>query len=290
MSDQNPITAQPQPPFPEQEQEPMGLESEMDPKPDYGEQTYRGFGRLDGKVALITGGDSGIGRAVALAYAREGADVLISYFDEHSDAEETVRVVEAAGRRAVAVPGDIGEESLCQQLVGRAVDELGGLDILVANAAYQQSHDSVTEIPSDEFERIYRTNVFATFYLIKAAVPVMKPGSSIIITTSIQAANPSPQLLHYASTKAALVAMTKALGQELAPQGIRVNSVAPGPVWTPLIAMSFPADSNAHFGENSPMQRPAMPAELAPAYVFLASDESRYMAGAVVPVTGGEPF
>ncbi len=289
MSDQNPLEQGPQPPFAEQTQEPVGRESEMDPQPDYGEQSYVGTGKLDGKAAIITGGDSGIGRAVAIAFAREGADVLVSYLDEDSDAAETARAVSESGRRCVTVAGDIGDESHCRQLVQRCLDEFGRLDVVVNNAAYQQTHDSITEIPGDEVERVFRTNIIAMFHLCKAAVPHLKPGSAIINTSSVQAFEPSPTLLHYAATKAAIVNFTKGLGQELMPKGIRVNSVAPGPVWTPLIPISMPADTVSEFGQDSPAQRPAQPAELAPAYVFLASDESRYVASAVLPVTGGSP-
>jgi NAD(P)-dependent dehydrogenase (short-subunit alcohol dehydrogenase family) len=284
-SDETP--AEPKPPFPEQEQEPVGLESEMEPRPDYGEQSYRGFGRLEGKVALVTGGDSGIGRAVCLAFAREGADVAVSYLDEHSDAEETVRVVEGSGRRAIAIPGDIGDEAHCRRVVGRTVDELGRLDVLVNNAAYQMQRSGIEQLPSEEVERVFRTNILAMFWLCKAAVPHMGPGSAIVNTTSIQAYQPSPALIDYATTKGAIATFTKALAGELVGRGIRVNAVAPGPVWTPLIAMSFPGESVASFGEDNPMGRPAQPVELAPAYVFLASDESRFVAGEVIGVTGG---
>ena len=286
-TDVDPREAGPQPPFPEQEQEPVGLEQDLDPPPDYGEETYRGFGRLEGKVALITGGDSGIGRAVALAYAREGADVAISYLDEHPDADETVRVVEASGRRALSVPGDIGDEEHSKALVERTVRELGRLDVLVNNAAYQMKREGIEDLPSDEIEHVFRTNIFAMFWLCKAAVPHMQPGSTIINTTSIQAFEPSPELLHYATTKGAIVTFTKGLAKELVERGIRVNGVAPGPVWTPLIAMSFPAEDVAQFGEGNPLGRAAQPAELAPTYVFLASDESRFVVGQVIGVTGG---
>ena len=283
----DPREAGPKPPFPEQEQEPVGLERDMDPKPDYGEESYRGFGRLEGKVALVTGGDSGIGRAVALAYAREGADVAISYLDEHPDAEETVRVVQASGRRALALPGDIGDEAHCREIVRRTVDELGGLDVLVNNAAYQMKREGIEDLPADEVERIFRTNVLAMFWLSKAAVQHLKPGSAIVNTASIQAFDPSPELLHYATTKGAIVTFTKGLAKGLVERGIRVNAVAPGPVWTPLIAMSFPGSTVAEFGKDNPLGRPAQPAELAPAYVFLASDESRFVVGEVIGVTGG---
>ena len=284
----DPRTAGPQPPYPEQEQDAPGTEAAMTPRADHGEESYRGFGRLENRVALITGGDSGIGRAVAIAFAREGADVLVSYLDEHEDAEETVRQVEESGRRAIAVPGDIGDEAHCRRLVERAVTELGGLDCLVNNAAYQQTHDSIEEHPSEEIEHIFRTNILAMFWLCKAAVPHMKPGSTIINTSSVQAYQPNPMLLPYSTTKGAIVTFTKGLAQELTPKGIRVNSVAPGPVWTPLIPMSMPPEQTAQFGADTPTQRAAQPAELAPPYVFLASDESRYVSGEILAVTGGE--
>ncbi len=275
------------PPYPEQQQDPPGLESEMRPRPDYGEDSYRGTGKLEGKVALVTGGDSGIGRAVALAYAREGADVLVSYLDEDEDAAETVRVVEESGRRGLATAGDIGEPEHCRRLVEQAIGELGRLDVLVNNATTQMSHERVEEIPPEEVERVFRTNVFSMFWLVQAAVPHMEPGSAIINTTSIQAYDPSPELLHYAATKGAIATFTKGLAQELVERGIRVNAVAPGPVWTPLIAMSFPPEVVAKFGESNPLGRPAQPAELAPAYVFLASDDARFVVGEVLGVTGG---
>ncbi len=288
--EQSPQDAGPKPEFPEQEQDAPGLEQEMDPKPDYGEHSYRGSGRLEGKAAIITGGDSGIGRAVALAFAREGADVLISYLNEEPDAQETVRVVEASGRRAIAVPGDIGDEAHCQSIVRRAVDEFGRLDCLINNAAFQMSHESITEIPADEIDRTFRTNIIAMFHLTKAAIPHLQPGSTIINTASVQAYTPSPNLLAYASTKGAIVTFSKGLAQELVQKGIRVNVVAPGPVWTPLIAMSMPGETVAEFGASNPLERPAQPLELAPAYVFLASDESRFVVGAVIGVHGGQPM
>jgi NAD(P)-dependent dehydrogenase (short-subunit alcohol dehydrogenase family) len=284
----DPREAGPKPPFPKQEQEPVGLESEMEPRPDYGYETYEGHGRLDGRAAIVTGGDSGIGRAVALAFAREGADVLVSYLDEHSDAEETVRVVEEAGRRGVAVAGDIGDPAHCKALIDRALGDFGRLDILVNNAAYQMEYDSITDIPPEEIELVFKTNVLSQFYLCQAAIPHMKPGASIINTTSVQAFNPSPSLLHYATTKGAIVTFTQGLAGELTKKGIRVNAVAPGPVWTPLIAMSFDAESVSTFGEQADLGRPAQPAELAPIYVFLASDESRYVSGEILAVTGGQ--
>lgn len=278
------------PPFPEQQQQPPGLEAQMQPKPDYGEDSYRGSGKLAGKAALITGGDSGIGRAVALAFAREGADVLISYLNEDPDAEETCRVVREAGRKAVAVPGDISQEQHCKRLVERAVKEFGKLDILVNNAATQMTHQSIQEITSEEWDYTFRTNIYAMFYLCKAALPKMAEGGAIINTASIQAYQPSANLLHYATTKGAIVTFTKALAEQAIEQGVRVNCVAPGPVWTPLITSTMPPEQHTQFGKQSPMQRPAQPAELAPAFVFLASADSTYIAGEVIGVTGGKPL
>jgi NAD(P)-dependent dehydrogenase (short-subunit alcohol dehydrogenase family) len=285
----DPRPREPQPPFAAQPQEPPGTEAQMAPQADHGEHSYRGFGRLKDRVALITGADSGIGRAVAIAYAREGADVLISYLDEHEDAEETARWVRDAGRRAVTVAGDIGDRDHCTALVRRAVDELGRLDVLVNNAAFQMTHDAITRHPPDEIERIFRTNVLAMFWLCQAAVPHLRPGAAIVNTASIQAYRPSPALLPYATTKGAIVAFTKGLAQELTAGGVRVNAVAPGPVWTPLIPMSMPEEDVREFGADTPLGRPAQPAEVAPPYVFLASDESRYVSGEILAVTGGEP-
>jgi NAD(P)-dependent dehydrogenase (short-subunit alcohol dehydrogenase family) len=287
---QDPKELESKPPFPKQEQEPVGLESEMQPRPDYGEESYRGSGKLQGKAAIITGGDSGIGRAVALAFAREGADVLISYLDEHSDAQETVRIVEKEGRRCIAAAGDIGDEAHCQQLVQRAVQEFGKLDILVNNAAYQEVIDSIQEVSEEMLVRTYRTNIFAMFFLCKAALSHMQPGSTIINTTSIQAYQPSPTLLPYSSTKGAILTFTKGLSDEAIKQGIRVNAVAPGPVWTPLIPSSFSGEQVSEFGKNTPMGRPGQPAELAPVYVFLASQDSSYITGECIGVTGGKPL
>jgi NAD(P)-dependent dehydrogenase (short-subunit alcohol dehydrogenase family) len=287
---QDPTTAQPRPPFPEQEQEPPGREAGMQPLADHGEDSYVGHGRLEGKVALITGGDSGIGRAVAIAFAREGADLLCSYWQEDDDAAETRRLVEEAGRRCLTVPGDIGDREHSRALVERAVGELGRLDVLVNNAAFQMAYESFLEIPPDELEFVFRTNVLAMFHLCQAAVPEMQPGSTIINTTSIQAAQPSPELLHYAATKGAISTFTKGLAQELAERGIRVNAVAPGPIWTPLVTMSFPAEKNAQFGADTPLGRPGQPGELAPLYVFLATDDSRYISGEVIGATGGKPL
>jgi NAD(P)-dependent dehydrogenase (short-subunit alcohol dehydrogenase family) len=290
MSPEHPTDAQPTPPFPEQVQEPPGREDAMRPRADHGEETYVGTGRLRDRVALITGADSGIGRAVAIAYAREGADVLCSYLDEDDDAAETRRLVEDAGRRCIPVPGDVGDREHARALVERAVSELGRLDVLVNNAAFQMSHESFLDIPPEELEFVFRTNVLAMFHLCQAAVPRMPAGSAIINTTSIQAAQPSPELLHYAATKGAVSTFTKGLAQEVAERGIRVNGVAPGPIWTPLVVMSFPAEKNAQFGGDTPLGRPGQPAELAPLYVFLATEDSRYISGEVVGVTGGKPL
>lgn len=286
---QNPLDAEPKPPYPEQPQEPPGLESEMTPAPDFGEDSYKGYNRLQNKAAIITGGDSGIGRAVALAFAREGADVLIAYLPaEERDAQETKRVVESAGRKCITVAGDIGEEAHCREIINRAVSEFGKLNILVNNAAFQRTHDSIEEISSEEFHRTYKTNVFAMFYLCKAAVPHLKPGSVIINTCSIQALQPSPNLLAYASTKAAIVNFTKGLSSQLIEKGIRVNSVAPGPVWTPLIVSTMDPEQTKKFGADTGLKRAAQPIELAPAFVFLASDEASYVTGEVIGVTGGQ--
>ena len=280
----------PKPPFPEQRQDRPELDSAMDPPPDYGAETYVGHERLAGRVAIVTGGDSGIGRAVALAYAREGADVVIAYYEADEDADEIKGVVEGEGRRALAIKGDIGREEHCFALVERTVQEFGRLDVLVNNAAYQMSYERVEDIPGDEIERVFRTNVISMFHLVKAALPHMEAGASIINTTSIQAAQPTPDLLHYAATKGAIATFTKGLAQELGERGIRVNAVAPGPVWTPLIPMSFPPEKVANFGADVPLGRPAQPAELAPLYVFLASDEASYISGEIVGVTGGKPL
>jgi len=290
MTPRDPKHAEPTPPFPEQEQEPPGREAEMQPLADHGEESYVGHDKLKDRVALITGGDSGIGRAVAIAFAREGADVLCSYWNEDDDAAETKRLVEDAGRRCITVAGDIGDRDHCRALVERTVADLGRLDVLVNNAAFQMSYQSFLEIPPDELEFVFRTNMLAMFHLCQAAVPRMEPGSTIINTTSIQAAQPSPQLLHYAATKGAISTFTKGLAQEVAERGIRVNAVAPGPIWTPLVVMSFPAEKNAQFGADTPLGRPGQPAELAPLYVFLATDDSRYVSGEVIGATGGKPL
>jgi NAD(P)-dependent dehydrogenase (short-subunit alcohol dehydrogenase family) len=280
----------PKPPFPDQPQPMPGLTAKMDPVPDHGEDSYEGSGRLAGKKAIITGGDSGIGRAVALAFAREGADVLVSYLNEDEDARETQRLVESAGRTCVLMPGDISEPAHCRAIVDRAVSELGGLDVLVNNAAHQATFSDVEDISDEEWDITFRTNIHAMFYLSKAAVPHMKEGGSIINTTSVNADTPSPQLLAYATTKGAIQNFTGGLAQLLAEKGIRVNCVAPGPVWTPLIPSTMPAEKVTSFGEQVPMKRPGQPAELAPAYVMLASDEASYISGATIAVTGGKPI
>ncbi len=281
-------TRHPTRPYPEQQQQPPGQTAEMKPVPDHGEKSYKGAGKLIDKVALITGADSGIGKAVAIAFAREGADIVISYLNEDGDARDTAKWVEEAGRKALVIPGDIKSEEHCRDLVQRAVDELGGIDILVNNAAFQRTYGDITDISADEWDETFRTNVHAPFFLSKAASPHMKPGSSIINTTSIQSRQPSPQLLAYASTKGAISNFTAGLAEMLAEKGIRVNAVAPGPIWTPLIPSTMPAEKAAKFGENTLIGRAGQPAELAGAYVLLASDLGSYMTGAVVPVTGGE--
>ncbi len=285
---QNPLERGPKPPFPEQSQQPTGSDALMRPRPDYGEQTYKGSGKLTGRAAVITGADSGIGRAVALAFAREGADVLFAYLEQDADAQETTRMTQSSGRKVLAMKGDVSDEAFCQRLIERAMQEFGRLDILVNNAAYQQTHQSITEMPSAEIERIFRTNVLALFWLCKAAVPHLQPGAAIINTASIEAYEPKPPLLHYAASKGAVVTFTKGLALELTPKGVRVNAVAPGPVWTLLIPMSMSPEEVKSFGKNDPMQRPAQPAELAPAYVFLASDDASYISGEILGVTGGK--
>ncbi|HET9447390.1 MAG TPA: glucose 1-dehydrogenase [Steroidobacteraceae bacterium] len=284
----DPRKAEPQPPFPQQQQQAPGSEAELQPQADHGERTYQGHGRLAGKVALITGGDSGIGRAVALAYAREGADVMISYLDEHEDAQATVKLIEEAGRKAEALAGDVQDEEHCRGLVQRAVERFGKLDILVNNAAFQEAADTLEEIPSEVFDRTFRTNVYAMFYLCKAAMPHMQPGASIINTASIQAYDPSESLPPYAATKGAIINFTKSLAKQAMKRGIRVNAVAPGATWTPLIPQTgFPDEKVQQFGKDSVFGRPAQPAELAPVYVLLASDEASYITGEVYGVTGG---
>ncbi|GAA5107254.1 SDR family oxidoreductase [Alloalcanivorax gelatiniphagus] len=269
----------------------QSVTGEMGEKPDHGEDTYVGHDRLKDQVALITGGDSGIGRAVALAFAREGADVVIAYLDgEDEDARETGRLVEDAGRRAVLVPTDLVEDEACQALVDKAVEELGRIDVLVNNAAYQMAQPGgIADITTEQFDRVMRTNVYAMFWLCKMALPHMKAGASIINTSSVQSSSPSPELLDYASTKAAIVNFTRGLAQSVAEKGIRVNSVAPGPIWTPLIPATMHPEKIATFGEDTPLGRAGQPAEVATAFVFLASAESSYITGEVIAVTGGKP-
>ncbi|SDO69925.1 SDR family oxidoreductase [Lentzea jiangxiensis] len=273
-----------------QEQAHPGTGRQMGPEPDHGEKTYRGSGRLTDTKAVITGGDSGIGRATAIAFAREGADVLLSYLEEEQeDAERTAELVRDAGRQAVLAPGDLRSEDACRDLVERAREEFGRIDVLVSNAAYQMAQsDGLLGIDSEQLDRVFKTNIYAMFWLCKAAVPLMRPGSAIITTSSIQAFMPSPPLMDYAATKAAIVNFTKALSADLIEKGIRVNSVAPGPVWTPLIPATMPAEKVEDFGAQTPMGRAAQPAELAPAYVFFASQESSYITGEVLGVTGGQ--
>jgi NAD(P)-dependent dehydrogenase (short-subunit alcohol dehydrogenase family) len=286
----DPKTAHPQPPMQEGQQSPPGQEREMQTKPDHGETSYKGSGKLSGRAAIITGADSGIGRAVAIAFAREGADVLISYLNEHEDAKETASWVEKAGRRAVVMAGDVSEQAHCRELVQRAVNEFGRLDILVNNAAMQRTHQSLDEITAEEWDKTFRTNIYSQFYLCQAAVPHMKPGAAIVNTTSVNAKTPSPQLLAYATTKGAIANFTAGLAQLLADKGIRVNCVAPGPIWTPLIPSTMPEEKVESFGQQVPFGRPGQPAELAGAYVFLASDYASYISGALIPVTGGKPM
>jgi len=280
----------PSPPYPEQKQKPPGLTADMKPLPDHGEQSYEGSGRLKDKRAIITGGDSGIGRAVAIAYAREGADVLISYLSEEKDAKDTAKFVADAGRKAVLVPGDVQDPTHCRTIVEEAVSELGGIDILVNNAAHQATFKEIEDISDEEWELTFRVNIHAMFYLTKAAVPHMKKGSVIINTASINSDAPNPILLAYATTKGAIHNFTAGLAQLLAEKGIRVNAVAPGPIWTPLIPSTMPANAVTKFGENTPMKRAGQPAELATAYVMLADPLSSYVSGATIAVTGGRPF
>ena len=288
---QDPTSQYPKPPFAKQQQNEPGLAQRMDPQPDHGEDSYRGTGRLEGRRALITGADSGIGRAVAIAYAREGADIALSYLpSEEADAQEVVALVEKAGRKAVAVPGDLVDESYCTTLVQTAVQELGGLDIVVNVGGKQQAAESLTDITTEQFDATFKTNVYALFWVIKAALPHLAPGSSIINTSSVQAYSPSPTLVDYAATKSAINTFSKALAQQLGSKGIRVNVVAPGPVWTPLqVVGGQPPDKLPEFGAQTPLGRPGQPAELAGAYVFLASQESSFVVGETLAVTGGMP-
>ncbi|SDH68831.1 hypothetical protein SAMN04515691_0352 [Leifsonia sp. 98AMF] len=276
--------------FPEQQQQPPGTTDAMDPRPDHGEQSYRGSGKLTGKVALITGADSGIGKAVAIAYAREGADVAISYLSEDDDAEDTAKWVREAGRKALLLPGDVSDPQHCRDIVAKTVEELGGIDVLVSNAAYQMTHESLEEIPDEEWDHTIATNVSAFFHLAKASVPHMKPGASIIGSSSVNSDMPSPTLLPYAATKAAIANMTASLAQLLGEKGIRANSVAPGPIWTPLIPSTMPVEKVSQFGSDTPFGRAGQPAELASVYVLLASDEGSYISGARIAVTGGRPI
>jgi len=280
----------PMPPFPQQKQPPPGLTNKMKPVPDHGEKTYKGSGRLKDKRAIITGGDSGIGRAVAIAYAREGADILISYLDEEEDALATKQLVEEAGQKAVLLSGDVQDAAHCRKIIEMAVSDLGGVDILVNNAAHQASFKDIEDISDEEWDLTFRVNIHAMFYLTKAAVPHMKPGSVIINTASINSDAPNPTLLAYATTKGAIHNFTAGLAQLLAEKGIRANAVAPGPIWTPLIPSTLPEEVVTKFGENTPMKRPGQPAELAAAYVMLADPLSSYVSGATIAVTGGRPF
>ena len=284
----DPREAGPKPPYDNTPQPMPGSEQQMRPQADHGEESYKGCEKLQGTAALITGGDSGIGRAVAIAFAREGADVLISYLNEHEDAEETARWVRKAGRQAVTIGGDITSREHCERLVDRAIKEFGRLDILVSNAAMQTVHQQVDEWDPEEFDRTYKTNVYAMFYLCRAAIQKMSPGGSILATTSIQAFQPTGQLLAYSSTKGAIRTFIQAIAELAIKKGVRANAVAPGPVWTPLIPSTMPPEKVKQFGKNTAIGRAAQPAELAPAYVFLASNDARFITGSVVDVTGGE--
>ncbi|MBB5181643.1 NAD(P)-dependent dehydrogenase (short-subunit alcohol dehydrogenase family) [Planomicrobium koreense] len=275
---------------PQQQERQPGFESEMEPRPDFKGNLAGKAHRLPEKTALITGGDSGIGRAVSVAFAKEGADVAIMYLDEHEDAEETKKLVEQEGRRCILIAGDIGDEAFCQEAVGKVMDEFGKLDILVNNAAEQHVQDSLKDISAEQLERTFRTNVFGMFHLTKAALEHLKPGSSIINTTSITAFQGMPELIDYSSTKGAILSFTRALSGSLAKEGIRVNGVAPGPIWTPLIPASFAAVEVEKFGQSTPLGRPGQPDELAPGYVYLASDDSSYVTGQVLHINGGTPY
>ena len=280
----------PKPPYPAQTQPMPGLTSKMDPRPDHGERSYKGSGKLQGLKAVITGGDSGIGRAVAIAFAREGADVLVAYLNEHEDAEELKQLLEKEGRKIVVLAGDLRDPKHCRSVIQRAVDDLGGVDILVNNAAHQATFQDITEISDAEWETTFQTNIHAMFYLTKAAVPHMKPGSAIINTASVNSDMPNPTLLAYATTKGAIQNFTGGLAQMLAEKGIRANAVAPGPIWTPLIPSTMSEERVKNFGSQVPMKRAAQPAELATAYVMLADPLSSYTSGTTVAVTGGKPF
>jgi NAD(P)-dependent dehydrogenase (short-subunit alcohol dehydrogenase family) len=286
---QNPLDMHPTPPFKEQQQDEPGKEAPLNPKADHGEESYKGSGKLTGKKAIITGGDSGIGRAVAIAFAREGADVLISYLNEHEDAAETAKYVEAAGRKAVLVPGDISEEIHCKEIIQKAIEAFGQIDVLVNNAAFQMSRDSLQEVSSEEWDKTFKTNIYPLFYLCKAAEQHLKPGSTIVNTTSVNAYKAPAQLVAYSATKAAIQNFTASMAQLWAEKGIRVNCVAPGPIWTPLIPATMPPEKVKSFGQDVPMKRAGQPVELAPAFVLLASQDSSYMTGSTVQVTGGYP-
>ena len=286
----DPRNAFPRPPFPRQEQQMPGRDFLLEPKPDHGEDSYVGEGRLAGLATIVTGADSGIGKAVAIAFAREGADVVVAYHEADDDARATVELVEAEGRRAISAKGDLQDESHCRRVVEQARDELGRVDVLVNNAAYQQRYESIEDITTEDWERTIRTNLTATFWMCRESVGAMEPGASIINVSSIQARDPSPNLLAYATTKGALVTFSQALSGMLAEQGIRVNVVAPGPVWTPLVAATTDPEQLSQFGADGPIGRPAQPVELAPAFVFLASPAASFITGAVIPVTGGEFF
>jgi len=288
---QDPRTQYPRPPFPRQPQEAPGLASEMEPAPDHGEESYRGFGRMEGRKALITGGDSGIGRAAAIAYAREGAAVAINYLEsEQSDAESLKKLIEGEGGTVHLFPGDLTDEGFCTQLVADAVEAMDGLDVLINNAGKQVFQESIDDVTSEQFDQTFKTNVYAMFWLSKAAIPHLPPGGSIINTTSIQGYKPSATLLDYATTKGAQIEFTKALAKQLADKGIRVNAVAPGPFWTPLQPSGGqPQDKVEEFGSQVPLGRPGQPAEIAPTYVFLATQEAGYITGEVFGVTGGDP-
>jgi NAD(P)-dependent dehydrogenase (short-subunit alcohol dehydrogenase family) len=289
---QDPVKQYPHPKFEEQLQSPPGLAQDMDPKPDHGEESYQGFGRLLGRKALITGADSGIGRATTIAFAREGADIVLNYLpSEEKDAQEVIALIEKAGRKAIAVPGDISQEDFCKTLVQKAVESLGGLDIVVNVAGKQKAQQSIADVTTEQFDQTFRTNVYAMFWICKEALPHLPPGATIINTTSIQSYQPSPTLLDYASTKAAITAFTKALAKQVAEKGIRVNGVAPGPIWTPLQPSGGqPSEKIPDFGAQVPLKRPGQPAELAPIYVLLASQESSYVTGEIYGVTGGNPL
>jgi NAD(P)-dependent dehydrogenase (short-subunit alcohol dehydrogenase family) len=286
----DPRNAYPRPPFPRQEQQLPGRDFLLEPKPDHGEDSYVGDGRLAGLATIVTGADSGIGKAVAIAFAREGADVVVAYHEADDDAQATIELVEAEGRRAISAKGDLQDEAYCRRLVEQTRDELGRVDVLVNNAAYQQRYDAIQDITTEEWERTIRTNLTGTFWMCRESVPVMEPGASIINVSSIQAREPSPNLLAYATTKGALVTFSQALSHMVAEQGIRVNVVAPGPVWTPLVAATTDAEKLSQFGAEGPIGRPAQPVELSPAFVFLASPAASFITGAVIPVTGGELF